>query len=84
MKLHAVLLAKLHGADQIDWSRAAVDSTFARAFGGVEESAPIPRIAAGRASSSTCWSMGTAFRLRRTLRRRTPRRSRHCYRWWID
>src|SRR5580704_11571307 len=42
MKLHAVLLAKLRSANQIDWSRAAVDSSFARAFEGVQESGPNP------------------------------------------
>jgi transposase len=42
MRLHAVLLAKLRGADRIDWSRAAVDSSFARAFEGVEDSGPNP------------------------------------------
>jgi transposase len=42
MKLHEVLLAKLRGADHIDWSRAAVDSSFARAFEGVENSGPNP------------------------------------------
>jgi transposase len=41
-RLHQVLLAKLQGADEIDWSRAAVDSTFARAFGGVENSGKNP------------------------------------------
>jgi transposase len=41
-KLHQVLLAKLQAADKIDWSRAAVDSSFARAFGGVEGSGPNP------------------------------------------
>src|SRR5262249_13577383 len=42
MRLHEVLLAKLRGADKIDWSRAAVDSSFARAFEGVEGSGPNP------------------------------------------
>ncbi len=32
--LHEVLLAELEEADRIDWSRAAVDSTHARALGG--------------------------------------------------
>jgi transposase len=41
-RLHQVLLAKLRGADRIDWSRAAIDSSFARAFGGVEGSGPNP------------------------------------------
>lgn len=34
-QLHAVFLAKLHAADQLDWSRAVVDSASVRAvFGG--------------------------------------------------
>jgi transposase len=33
-KLHEALLAKLNAADQIDWRRAAVDSSHVRAFGG--------------------------------------------------
>jgi transposase len=41
-KLHQLLLAKLRGADRIDWSRAAVDASFARALGGVAESGPNP------------------------------------------
>jgi transposase len=31
-QLHALLLDELQGADQIDWSRAAVDSSFTRAL----------------------------------------------------
>ncbi len=42
VELHQTLLAKLRGADRIDWSRAAIDSSFARAFGGVQESGPNP------------------------------------------
>ncbi len=34
-QLHEVLLAKLNAADQIDWQRAAIDSSHVRAFGGV-------------------------------------------------
>jgi transposase len=41
-RLHQVLLAHREGADQIDWARAAVDSTFARALGGGEGSGPNP------------------------------------------
>jgi transposase len=41
-QLHQVLLAKLENADKIDWSRGAVDSTFARAFGGVAGSGKNP------------------------------------------
>src|SRR5262249_5803906 len=42
LQLCAVLLARLRGADQIDWSRAIIDSAKARALGGVEESRPNP------------------------------------------
>ena len=41
-RLHQVLLEKLDAAGQIDWSRAAVDGSFARAFGGVEGSGKNP------------------------------------------
>jgi transposase len=41
-RLHQLLLQRLDDADQIDWSRAAADSTFARAFGGVEGSGKTP------------------------------------------
>src|SRR3954468_5940693 len=34
-RLHEVLLAKLNEAELIDWSRAAIDSSHVRAFGGV-------------------------------------------------
>ena len=38
-RLHEVLLAKLHAADQIDWQRAAIDSSHVRAFGGASRPA---------------------------------------------
>jgi len=38
--LHEVLLAKLHSADHIDWSRAIVDSRSVRAVGGGEKNRP--------------------------------------------
>jgi transposase len=41
-RLYQFLLEHLDEAGKIDWSRAAVDSTFARAFGGVEGSGPNP------------------------------------------
>src|SRR5438270_1659561 len=41
-RLYQVLLDRLDDADKIDWARAAVDSTFARAFGGVEDSGKNP------------------------------------------
>lgn len=51
-KLHEALLAKLNAAGEIDWQRAAVDSSHVRAFGGVSAPArarwtaesPVPSI----------------------------------------
>lgn len=43
-RLHELLLAKLNEADAIDWSRAAIDSSHVRAFGGAN--------GAGRARST--------------------------------
>ena len=40
--LHQVLLEQLDDAGKIDWARAAVDSSFARAFGGGEGREPNP------------------------------------------
>ena len=40
--LHQLLLTRLDNAGEIDWSRAAVDATFARAFAGVEGSGQNP------------------------------------------
>ncbi len=39
-KLHETLLSRLHGADQLDWSRACVDSASVRAVGGGEKDRP--------------------------------------------
>ena len=50
-RIHRVLLAKLNGADLLDWSRAAVDSGTIRAVGGAKKPAPIQRIAASPAAS---------------------------------
>jgi transposase len=41
-RLHDVLLAELRHADQIDWSRAVVDSSNVRAMGAGEDSGPNP------------------------------------------
>ena len=40
--LHAVLLAELNHADQIDWSRAAIDSSKARALNGGDKTGKNP------------------------------------------
>src|SRR5579872_1052431 len=41
-ELHAVLLAELNGADQIDWERAVIDASFAKAPEGGEDTGPNP------------------------------------------
>lgn len=51
-KLHRVLLERLHEANLIDWSRAAVDSASVRAVGGAKKPARIPRIAANPARNT--------------------------------
>jgi transposase len=40
--LHQVLLQELQDADEIDWSRGAVNSTKARAWGGGDDTGPNP------------------------------------------
>jgi transposase len=46
-RLHELLLAKLNEGHRIDWSRAAIDSSHVRAFGGrqdrPESGRPLPR-----------------------------------------
>ena len=59
-RLHRVLLDRLGLADQIDWSRACLDSRLVPAKRGAQLPARIRRIAARRARSSCCWSTGAA------------------------
>jgi len=59
-RLHAVLLDRLHKADQIDWSRAALDSASVPANRGEPRRARARRIGAGRAPSAISWSIGAA------------------------
>jgi transposase len=63
-RLHQALLDRLGEADQIDWSRASVDSAFAPAKGGAKKPGRIRRIAANRAASATLWSSAMASRSR--------------------
>jgi transposase len=51
-RLHQVLLDELQDADQLDWSRAVVDSSHVRAKGGAQGPAPHRSTAAGRAPST--------------------------------
>jgi transposase len=41
-QLHALLLTELNGDDQIDWSRALIDASFAKAPEGGEDTGPNP------------------------------------------
>ena len=52
-RLHEVMLAKLNRAEQIDWSRAVVDSSSIRALKGGPKRARTRPIEAKRAASTT-------------------------------
>ena len=60
--LHHVLLNQLGQAEQIDWSRAAIDAASVAAPGGATKPARIQRIAENRARSAILWSTAKAFR----------------------
>jgi len=51
-QLHEVLLAKLREADQIDWSRAVIDSASLRALKGGPKLAQIPRTKPNQAANT--------------------------------
>jgi transposase len=61
-RLERELLQRLSDADQIDWSRAAVDSLSVPAKRGAKRPGRIQRIARNRARSAIWWSMPTASR----------------------
>jgi transposase len=63
-ELHRVLLDRLGEADEIDWSRASLDSASVAAKRGVRQSARTRRIAANRARSATLFRTEGAFRSR--------------------
>ena len=69
-KVMQVLLDRLRGADQIDWSRAVVDSASVRAVFGGPKRAPTQRIVAKRAPNTTWLPMRTASPLPRSSRGR--------------
>src|SRR6266571_5489529 len=50
-RLHQMLLDELQDAEQLDWSRAVVDSSHVRAKGGARRPAPRRSTDAGRAPS---------------------------------
>jgi transposase len=70
-RLERELLNRLGDADQIDWSRAAVDSTSVPANRGAKRPGRVRRIAANRARSATLWSTPGASRSPTSSRRRT-------------
>ena len=59
-RLHELLLAKLREAGELDFSRAAVDSSSVRAVGAGEKRARTPRIARDQVPSITSSSMQMA------------------------
>lgn len=61
-RIHQQLLDCLGEADQIDWTRAALDSATVPAPGGATRPGRIRRIAANRARSAILWSTGKASR----------------------
>jgi transposase len=61
-ELHQVLLNALGDADQIDWTRAAIDSASVPAPRGAQKPGPIQRIAANRARSAMLWSTARGSR----------------------
>ena len=70
-RIHRMLLGALRGADQIDWSRAVVDSSSIRALKGGRTRAPIPRTALGVARNTTFSPTRKGSR----SRSRSPRRT---------
>jgi transposase len=60
-EIHKVLLAKLRGADQIDWSRAIVDSSSIRAVFGGRSPAQVQRTEGNPARNTTSSRMRRAF-----------------------
>lgn len=52
-RLHEILLAKLHSANALDFSRAAVDGSHIRALKGEPRPDEAPLAGAGRAASTT-------------------------------
>src|SRR5512136_2912480 len=70
-QLHRVLLERLQGAKQLDWSRAVLDAALVPAPKRGRAPARIQRIAANRARSAILWSTPAAPRSSSKRRRRT-------------
>jgi transposase len=65
-KLHRLLLDKLRGAGEIDFSRVIVDSSSVRAIHGGEKRGPAPWTAAKAAPNTMSWSTPGASPWRRS------------------
>jgi len=52
-RLHELLLAELHAADQLEWERAVADGSHIQAKKGARKRVPAPLTAAGQAASTT-------------------------------
>lgn len=70
-RLHRVLLERLQGAEQLDWSRAMLDAATVPAPKRGALPAQTQRIAANRARSAILWSTPAAPRSRSARRPRT-------------
>jgi transposase len=53
-RLHELLLAELHAADQLEWSRAIADASHLQAKKGAAKRVPARSIVAEQAASTTC------------------------------
>lgn len=63
-KLHRLLLRELRVADQLDWSRAALDSSTVAAKKGAPRPAPTRQAKGGRGPNAISWWIGGASRSR--------------------
>ena len=70
-QLHRILLERLQGAAQLDWSRAALDAASVPAPKRGRARGRIPRIAANRVRSAILWSTPVAPRSPSKRRRPT-------------
>jgi transposase len=61
-RLHGVLLKELAWADEIDWSRVAIDSSSVAAKRGATSPVQIQRIKARRVANAILWSTPKASR----------------------
>lgn len=61
-RLHALLLAEMRAAGQLEMAAMIADASYVRAFLGAPTPAPALSTAAERALSTTCWSTFTGHR----------------------